>query len=78
MRGTNLKNLTSCFVFLRFVLFFAHASINGAEKLSIFCTIQDTLHDIHTSHMSKAVMELVFKVLRSGLLWYILHTCPKL
>ena len=28
--------------------------------------------------MSKAVMYPVFKVLRSGLLRYILHTCPKL
>ena len=33
---------------------------------------------VHTSHMSKAVMERVFKVLRSGLLRCILHTCPKL
>ena len=33
---------------------------------------------VHTSHMSKAVMYPVFKVLRNGLLRYILHTCPKL
>ena len=33
---------------------------------------------VHTSHMSKAVMEPVFKVLRSGLLRWILHTCRKL
>ena len=33
---------------------------------------------VHTSHMSKAVMKPVFKVLRNGLLRYILHTCPKL
>ena len=32
----------------------------------------------HTAHMSKAVMQPVFKVLRNGLLRYILHTCPKL
>ena len=33
---------------------------------------------VHTSHMSKAVMYPVFKVLRNGLLRYILHACPKL
>ena len=33
---------------------------------------------VHISHMSKPVMQLVFKVLRNGLLRYILHTCPKL
>ena len=33
---------------------------------------------VHTSHMSKPVMSLVFKVLRNGLLRYILHTCPNL
>ena len=33
---------------------------------------------VHTSHMSKAVMKPVFKVLRKGLIRYILHTCPKL
>ena len=33
---------------------------------------------VHTSQMSKAVMLPVFKVLRNGLLRYILHTCPKL
>ena len=32
----------------------------------------------HTSHMSKPVMTFVFKVLRNGLLRYILHTCPNL
>ena len=33
---------------------------------------------VHTSHMSKAMMQPVFKVLRNGLLSCILHTCPKL
>ena len=33
---------------------------------------------VHTLHMSKAVMQPVFKVLRNGLLRYILYTCPKL
>ena len=33
---------------------------------------------VHTLHMSKPVMQLVFKVLRSGLLRCILYTCPNL
>ena len=33
---------------------------------------------VHTLHMSKPVMPLVFKVLRNGLLRYILYTCPNL
>ena len=33
---------------------------------------------VHTAHMSKLVMYLVFKVLQNGLLRYILHTCPNL
>ena len=33
---------------------------------------------VHTLHMSKPVMKLVFKVLRNGLLPYILYTCPNL
>ena len=33
---------------------------------------------VHTSHMSKPVMWLMFKVLRNGLLRHILHTCPNL
>ena len=31
---------------------------------------------VHTLHMSKPVMTFVFKVLRTGLLRYILYTCP--
>ena len=33
---------------------------------------------VHTSHMSKPVIKHLFKVLRNGLLRYILHTCPNL
>ena len=33
---------------------------------------------VHTSHLSKPVMQLVFKVLRNLLLRCILHTCPNL
>ena len=33
---------------------------------------------VHTLHMSKPVMTFVFKVLRNGLLRYILYTCPNL
>ena len=31
---------------------------------------------VHTAHMSKPVITFVFKVLRDGMLRYILHTCP--
>ena len=33
---------------------------------------------VHTLHMSKPVITFVFKVLRNGLLRYILYTCPNL
>ena len=33
---------------------------------------------VHTLHMSKAVITFVFKVLRNGLLRYMLYTCPNL
>ena len=33
---------------------------------------------IHTLHMPKAVITLLFKLLRKGPLRYILYTCPKL
>ena len=33
---------------------------------------------VHTLHMPKAVITFVFKMLRNGLLRYILYTCPKL
>ena len=33
---------------------------------------------VHTSHMSKPVITFVFKVVRSGLLRFILYTCPTL
>ena len=33
---------------------------------------------VHTLHMSKPVLTFVFKVLRNGLLRYILYTCPNL
>ena len=33
---------------------------------------------VHTLHMSKHVITFVFKVLRNGLLRYILYTCPNL
>ena len=33
---------------------------------------------VHTLHMSKPVITFVFKVLRNGLLRYMLYTCPNL
>ena len=33
---------------------------------------------VHTLHMSKPLITFVFKVLRNGLLRYILYTCPNL
>ena len=33
---------------------------------------------VHTLHMSKPVITFLFKVLRNGLLRYILYTCPNL
>ena len=33
---------------------------------------------VHTLHMSKPVITFGFKVLRNGLLWYMLYTCPNL
>ena len=36
----------------------------------------DWTASVHTVHMSKPVITFVFKVLRNGLLRYILYTCP--
>ena len=55
----------------------------GVGMMTFFCTctrVQSAAQwtaSVHTSHMSKPVKP-VFKVLRSGLLRYILYTCPNL
>ena len=59
----------------------AHAATSGAEIFSSFCTIHDTLHDIQHVIVvvgAYAMSKPVFKVLRTGLLRYIFHTCPNL
>ena len=70
-----------CFLFV----FWGNPLTDGPKQCFMFttlnyCTVsraQSATASVHTSHMSKAVMYPVFKVLRNGLLWYILHTCPK-
>ena len=47
----------------------------------VFKVMRNGHASVHTAHMSKPVITFVmfvFKVLRNGLLRYILHTCPNL
>ena len=67
---------------------FAHVGLSGAEQFIFSCALDDTLHVLHTSHMSNASVHALhmpkpnvtpcFKVLRNGLLRYILYTCANL
>ena len=41
-------------IFSIVVLVFAHVGLSGAEQFIIFGALYDTLHDIHSSHMSNA------------------------
>ena len=52
--------------------------LDATCKKPHFQSATECTASVHTSHMSKPVMQPVFKVLRNGLLRYILHTCPNL
>ena len=48
------------------------------DYIRVIQTATEWTASAHTSHMSEPVITFVFKVLRNGLLRYILHTCPNL
>ena len=68
----------------------SHLTHDGFFCFGTYCTHVQTCDNVrvqsatewsasvHTAHMSKPVITFVFKVLRNGVLRYILHTCPKL
>ena len=58
-----------------FGTYFAH--IQTCDDVRVQSATQWTA-SVHTLHMSKPVTTFVFKVLRNGLLRYILYTCPNL
>ena len=54
---------------------FTHVQTCDATRVQ---SVTEWTASVHTLHMSKPVMQLVFKVRRNGLLRYILYTCPNL
>ena len=60
---------------VRFGTYFTHAQ--SCDNVRVPSATEWTA-SVHTLHMPKAVITFVFKVLRNGLLRYILYTCPKL
>ena len=58
-----------------FGTYFTHVQTSDATRVQ---SATEWTASVHTLHMSKPVMPLVFKVLRNGLLRYILCTCPNL
>ena len=55
--------------------YFAH--VQTCDNVRVQSATQ-WIASVHTLHMSKPVITFVFKVLRNGLLPYILYTCPNL
>ena len=58
-----------------FGTYFTHAQTCDVTRVQ---SATEWTASVDTSHMSKAVITFVFKMLRNGLLRYILHTYPKL
>ena len=58
-----------------FGTYFTH--VQTCDNVRVQSAMQWTA-SVHTLHMSKPVITFVFKVLRTGLLRYILYTCPNL
>ena len=64
-----------CFVFRIFGSDLKH--VQTCDDVRVQSATQSTA-SVHTWNISKPVMTFVFKVLRNGLLWCILGTCPNL
>ena len=62
-------------LFRRGGTYFTHAQT--CDNVRVQSATQWTA-SVHTLHMPKPVITFVFKVLRNGLLRYILYTCPNL
>ena len=58
-----------------FRTYFKHVQICDGTRVQ---SATEWIGLVHTSHMSKAVLEPVFKVLGNGVLRYIFHKCPQL
>ena len=58
-----------------FGTYFTHVQTCGQVRVQ---SATQWTASVHTLHMSKPVVTFVFKVLRNGLLRYILYTCPNL
>ena len=54
-----------------------HTHVQTCDNVRVHSATQWTAL-VHTLHMSKPVITFVFTMLRNGLLWYILYTCPNL
>ena len=56
-------------------IYFTHVQTRDDVRVQ---SATEWIASVHTLHMSRPVMTFVFKVLRNGLLRYILYTCPNL
>ena len=69
------RSCSKCYGMDCFGTYFTH--VQTCDDVRVWSATEWTA-SVHTLHMSKPVMTFVFKVLRNGLLRYILYTCPNL
>ena len=70
-----LRLCSKCYAMDCFSTYFTHAQTCDYVRVQ---SATQWAASVHTLHMPKPVMTFVFKVLRNGLLRYILYTCPNL
>ena len=69
------NSCSKCYGMDCFGTYFRHVQTCNATRVQ---SATEWTASVHTLDMSKPVMQLVFKVLRNGLLRYIFYTCPNL
>ena len=69
------NSCSKCYGMDFFGTYFAHVQTSDVTRVQ---SATEWTASEHTLHMSKPVMPLMFRVLRNGLLRYILYTCPNL
>ena len=69
----DLRSCSKCYAMDCFGTYFTHAQ--ACDYVRVQSATQWTA-SVHPLHMPKPVITFVFKVLRNGLLRYILYTCP--
>ena len=70
-----VRSCSKCYAMDCFGTYFTH--VQTCDYVRVQSATQWTA-SVHALHMSKPVITFVFKVLRNGLLRYMLYTCPNL